>query len=341
MADFEEKEIAIERTTHPDARWFPEARMGLFLHWGIHSVAGVQASWAMIKGYPCAGKKRLSVEEYFKLANQFNPRKYDPDCWLAAASEAGFRYAVLTTKHHDGYALWPSEYGDLGARTCLDGRDLLQPYVEACRKNNMKVGFYFSFADWRYPGFPIMDVDFDFNKRHQYHPMSKEEDEELFEAFYEYTIGQIDELLTRYGRIDLLWFDGVGWKDRDSEALRSRQTIRHVRALQPGIVVNNRWGKVGDYVTPECQFPEARPEGWWEACYASGEHWGYNEDPKLLDAPWFAHMRDKCTNWGGNFLVDVGPAPDGTMSDRFYEVCSDLAGRLISGDHDGKGNSDK
>jgi len=325
MADFEEKEIAIERTTHPDAQWFPEAGMGLFLHWGIHSVAGVQASWAMIQDYPCAGKKRLSVEDYFGLADQFDPKQYDPDPWLAAAYAAGFRYAVLTSKHHDGYALWPSEHGDFGVRSHLKGRDLVEPYVQACRNNGLKVGLYFSFADWRYPGFPIGDVDFDFKKRNQYPPISKEEDEEQFETFYKYTLGQIDELLTGYGKIDLMWFDGVAWRDRDSEALRSLETIRHIRELQPGIVVNNRWGKMGDYVTPECSMPESRPEAWWEACFASGEHWGYNEDPYLLDAPWFRHMREQCGRWGGNFLVDVGPAGNGTMSEKFYKVCEDLS----------------
>ena len=112
--------------------------------------------------------------------------------------------------------------------------------------------------------------------------------------------------------------------DRDAEALRSLNTIRRVRAMQPGIVVNNRWGKVGDYVTPECQFPEEQPETWWETCYASGVHWGYNENPHLLDASWLARMRKRCTSWGGNFLVDVGPAPDGSMSDKFYDVCDEL-----------------
>lgn len=325
MADFEEAEIALERTTHPDAQWFPEAGMGLFLHWGIHSVAGVQASWAMIEDYPAGGEKRLSVDEYFGLADQFNPQNYDPERWLAAAYKAGFRYAVLTTKHHDGYALWPSDYGDFGVKTHLAGRDLVQPFIDACRKTGMRVGLYFSFADWRYPGFPIGDVDFDFKKRGQYHPMSDEEDAALFDAFYSHTIGQLDELLTRYGKIDLLWFDGANWKGRDSEALRSHETIEHLRALQPGIVINNRWGKIGDYVTPEYAFPEERPESWWECCYATGHHWGYNEDAFLLKASWIAGMRDKCVKWGGNFLVDVGPAPDGSMSQKFYDVCDALA----------------
>lgn len=328
MADFEEKEVVIESTTHPDAQWFPKARLGLFLHWGIHSVMGLQASWAMIKDYPCAGDRRLTPEAYFDLAKQFDPQNYDPDRWMAAASSAGFGYAVLTTKHHDGFALWPSEYGDFSTKNYLDGRDLLQPYVDACRKHNMKVGFYFSFADWRYPGFPVMDVDFDYNKRKQYHPASDEEDEAQFEAFYAYTMGQLEELLTRYGKIDILWFDGVMWRDRDSEGLRSKETIRHLRELQPGIVINNRWGRVGDYLTPEYSFPEERPDCWWEACYSASGIWGYNPDGLIHDASFIARNRDKCNAWGGNYLIDIGPAPDGTMPDDFYTICDDLsAGR--------------
>ena len=327
MADFEEGRQAIGRAEHPDAQWFPQARMGLFMHWGIHSVAGIQPSWAMIKDYPCGGTSDYPPEKYFALAEQFNPRRYDPDRWLAAAAKAGFAYAVLTAKHHDGYALWPTEYGDFSTKSYLRGCDLLQPYVEACRKNGLRVGFYFSFADWRYPGFPVGDVDFDFNKRGQFPPMRREEDEKQFEDFYAYTMGQIDELLTRYGKIDLLWFDGVGWKDRDSGALRSTETIQHVRSLQPGIVVNNRWGRVGDYATPECQFPEQQPDGWWEACYATNGHWGYNPGEPLPDASWFTTMRDRCNNWGGNLLANIGPAPDGTMPEDFYVLCDELAER--------------
>jgi alpha-L-fucosidase len=325
MADFEEKDIAIERTTHPDAQWFPDAGLGLFLHWGIHSVVGVQASWAMINDYPASGEIRLTVDDYYAQADTFDPKNYDPERWLAAAYKAGFRYAVLTTKHHDGYTLWPSDFGEIGVKSCLGGRDLVQPFVDACRSTGMKVGLYFSFADWRYTGYPMLDVDFDFNKREQYHPISPEEDAALFEEFYRFTLGQISELLTRYGTIDLLWFDGVKWRDRDAEALRSLETIRHIRDIQPGIIVNNRWGKVGDYVTPEYQFPEEPPGTWWESCFASGYHWGYNEDAYLLKASWISDMREKCMNWDGNFLVDIGPAPDGSMQQKFYDVCGELA----------------
>lgn len=326
MADFEEGKAADGRTNHPEAQWFPQAGMGLFMHWGIHSVAGIQPSWAMIKDYPHAGTKEYPPEKYFALAERFNPDHYEPGQWLRAAAEAGFRYAVLTTKHHDGYALWPSKYGNFGTQQYLGGRDLLMPYVHACRENGLKVGFYFSFADWHYPGFPLGDVNFDFNQRGQYPVVTKEEDDRHFEAFYAFALGQIDELLTRYGKIDLLWFDGVGWKRRDSEALRARETIQHIRALQPGIVINNRWGKIGDYVTPECQFPETKPEGWWEACYCTNGHWGYNRGRPLPDVSWFVNLREKCNQWGGNFLPNIGPAPDGTMPDDFYTLCHALAG---------------
>ena len=122
-----------------------------------------------------------------------------------------------------------------------------------------------------------------------------------------------------------MWFDNGGWKKRNSGQMRSVETIEHVRTLQPGIVVNNRWGKMGDYTTPECQFPETRPEGWWEACYATNGHWGYNPGKPLPAAAWFIEMRNRCNNWGGNFLANVGPAPDGTMPEDFYPLCNDLS----------------
>ena len=134
----------------PGAQWFPDASLGLFMHWGIHSVVGAQPSWDMISYYKYGGKV-APPDKYYALAERFDPQEYDPDQWLKAAKEAGFTYAVLTTKHHDGYALWPSKYG-IGTKQYMGGRDLLKTYVEACRANGLKVGFYFSPRDWHYPG---------------------------------------------------------------------------------------------------------------------------------------------------------------------------------------------
>lgn len=324
MADYEEDRVARHQTSHPDAQWFPQANMGLFMHWGIHSVAGIQPSWAMIRDYPHAGTDRYPRERYYGLASSFDPTNYDPERWLSAASRAGFDYAVLTTKHHDGYTLWPSDEAVIGTHTDMDGRDLLEPFVEACRKCDMKVGFYYSFADWAWPGFPVNDVDFDHNRRGEHPDMPAEEEEQQFHSFYEYTRSQLRELLTEYGQIDLLWFDGVGWRDRSPEELRSVETIEWIRSLQPGIVINNRWGKVGDYVTPECHFPESEPGQWWETCMVSNGHWGYNPGNPLPELDWWVERRDRCNRWGGNFLPNVGPAPDGTMPDDFYERCREL-----------------
>ncbi|MBS3800478.1 MAG: alpha-L-fucosidase [Thioalkalivibrio sp.] len=324
MAEFEPEYVVHHRTEHPDAQWFPEAGMGLFVHWGIHSVAGLQPSWAMIRGYPCADTDVYPRERYYALAWQFNPDHYEPERWLDAARKAGFAYAVLTTKHHDGYSLWPSEHAVLGTHTCHKGCDLVEPFVRACRNVGLKVGLYFSFADWAWPGFPMPDCDFDHGRRNQHPPMSEEEDEIQFDAFYAFATAQVRELLTRYGRIDLLWFDGVGWRDRDPGEMRGLETIRWIRSLQPHIVVNNRWGRVGDYITPECEMPETRPDRWWEACMVSNGHWGYNPDNRLPDIDWWVDHRDRCNAWGGNFLPNVGPAPDGTMPEDFYERCQQL-----------------
>lgn len=334
---------------HPDAQWFPKAGLGLFMHWGIHSVAGIQPSWAMIKDYPYGGDTRYQPKEkYFALAQYFNPINYNPDKWMEAASKAGFSYAVLTTKHLDGYALWPSHFGDFNPGTYLGGADLVQPYVDACRKYGMKVGFYFSPQDWYYEGYPLGDVDFDFNKRGQYPERVKdtERNRKEFVKFFEYSLGQIRELLTRYGKIDLLWFDGAGWPGIAD--LRTNQMYAWIRRLQPGIVINDRWeitidplassefkdytwDHIGDYATPECGLPEEIPNTWWELCdiWSEGGHWGYDAGEKLKPMSWFFNYLAQCRAGGGNFLCNIGPRADGTMPDMFYTACKELEAWML------------
>ena len=314
-----------QRTQHANAQWYPQAGFGLFMHWGIHSAAGVQPSWAMIKDYPAGGVPEMHPpERYYALAPQFNPDAYDPGLWMATAKDAGFTYAVLTAKHHDGYALWPTAYGDLSTRQFMNSRDLLQPYVDACRKHGLKVGFYFSPRDWHYPEFPVGFDDFDYNKRGQRPPIDNpKENQRQFDAFYAYTIGQLEELLTRYGPIDLLWFDGMGWDGIDN--IHTDPTLAWIRSLQPGIVMNNRWGGAGDYSTPEWDFPAGPPPGWWENCIAWNGHWGYNPHGIFRTNGWVLDRLARARAWGGNFLLNVGPAPDGSMPEGFYRHCQELA----------------
>ena len=314
--------VSFERTNHPNAQWFPEAGFGLFMHWGIHSVAGIQPSWSMIKDYPYGtDKTEYHGEGYYTLLEKFNPQNYDPDKWIEAAAKAGMTYAVITVKHHDGYALWPSEFGKMSTKQYMDGRDLIRPYIDACRKYGLKVGLYFSPRDWGYSGYPVSLE----HKVPYIHPpgIDNTRNQRNFNRFYNYTVGQLSEILTRWGKIDLLWFDGMGWLGIND--IRTEETLAWVRLLQPHIVINNRWGGEGDYITPEWQLPVKAPEGWWENCISWSGHWGYSPDTPVEPNSWVMKKLVEVRSWGGNFLLNIGPAPDGTMRPEYYERTDELA----------------
>ncbi len=323
-----ESVAGFQKNTRPCAQWFPRAGLGLFIHWGIHSLAGIQPSWAMIKDYPYVDNRDYDTpEKYYKLAPQFNPKNYDPDKWMKAAAGAGFTYVVLTTKHHDGYCLWPSEYGRYSTRTFMNGRDLLKPYVDACRKHNLKVGFYFSPRDWSYPGYPMKYANFNYHNRNRADLVPDSlKCEEAFETFYRYTRGQLHELLTRYGPIDILWFDGLRWPG--IENIKTGEIHEWVRSLQPDILMNERWGHAhGDFYTEEWFMPENPPPyEWWEYTISWKGHWGYSPHlPYQFNNNQIIERLVDVRKWGGNFLLNIGPAPDGSMPEGFYERLDSLA----------------
>ncbi len=313
------------------AQWFSDASLGLFLHWGIHSVAGAQPSWDMIANYKYGGKV-APPDKYYALAEQFSPREYNPSRWLEAAKKAGFNYVVLTTKHHDGYALWPSKYG-IGTKQYMAGRDLLQTYVDACRANGMKVGFYFSPRDWHYPGFM---------KPHQFEARTFDSipvitdpvaNQKAYEAFLAFTLRQLKELLTDYGKIDILWFDGMGFPGANE--MYTKQIYAWIRSLQPDILINDRWSRIvnphnpndiglrfGDFLTPfECQLPTYVPSNLWEHCdiwTKGGGGWGYDKTGTFRSYEWFFRHLVACRSLGGNFLPNVGPSGEGEMHPNYY-----------------------
>ncbi len=332
-------------TRHPEAQWFPEAGLGLFLTWGIASIHGnLELSWGMIANttWDAAGApgNKVTPEEYWKLAGRFDPQHYDPDKWIKAAAAAGFQYAVLVVMHHDGYTLWPSKYSGIGTHTHLGGRDLVRPYVEACRKHGLKVGLYLSPPDWHaereYRGFGFcpessmngdLNAEFGLNARHEQVRLKKRTPE-LAARLRENWHGRTMELLTRYGRIDLLWFDGGGF---DNE-LRDK-----ARAVQPHIVINNR-ACIGDYNDTECKLPKERPRSeWFEACHCwqacdipmtNGgfvDVWGYLATEKFKSAAWMLEHLCKLRAWGGNLLINIGPGPDGDLPQSAYERLSEVA----------------
>lgn len=322
-------------TTHPDAQWFATAGLGLFIHWGISSVHGnIDLSWGMMADTTwdtsLANSNKITPEEYFKLASRFNPEKYDPSMWLDAAASAGFRYAVMTTRHHDGYAMWPSRHGDFGVRQFLGGRDLVQPYVEACRSAGLKVGLYYSPPDWyyyrKYRSFRFGSVDNavapdlkHYNVRNE--PIDKLplKPEGFDDEYQAYLRGQIVELLTGYGRIDVLFFD-ADLADGDPIVI----SIDEIRSFQPGIVVNPRMHGHGDYETPECKSPDKRPMGWWERCDTWNHGgWGYTCEIYRPTADVLAILSETRA-WGGNLLINCAPRPNGEMPDIYYSRLAEL-----------------
>jgi len=315
------------RAEHPEAQWFPNAALGLFLHWGLSSVSGAcDLSWGMIKNTPwdahLDGHNKLAPRDYYALAERWNPPAYDPDKWLRAARRAGFRYAVLTTKHHDGYTLWPSRHGSLGTHTHMDGRDLVGPFVEACRANDLKVGLYYSPPDWYFDrdhrSWGMMAADqkgqaYDFD--HQLVP-ARAVPAEHEARRVQLARGQIRELLTRYGRIDLFWLDGGA----------DEVTAEEVRAIQPHVIINSRIGDApGDYDHTECRMPTSRFAGWFETCntWNSGS-WGHTKAEVYGPAADRLKELALLRAWGGNLLTNVAPLADGQLPDVVYERFKEL-----------------
>jgi len=320
------QERPFQRTNHPSALWFPEAGLGLFVHFGISSVSDhIELSWGMMLTPWDAyyGKYKTTPNEYWQYAERFNPVDYQPDKWLRAAADAGFRYAVLTTRHHDGYALWPSEVSDFGVRTHLNGRDLVQPFVEACRANGLKVGLYYSPPDWHYnreymsfklnsTGDAAEYYDADLKPV----ALNPEPPAGFTDGYHAYIRTQVEELLTWYGKVDLLWFDGGP----------AAIAMQRIRELQPGIVVNPRMHSYGDFQTPEGEMPQTRPEGWWELCDGWAEkYWGYFEDQHYASLGEMLRRLSKVRGWGGNYLVNCPPGPSGDMASEYYERLAALS----------------
>lgn len=319
-----------------DAQWFRKGNFGLFMHWGPHSTQGSQPSWAMIKHYPYGYEEQYSdPDNYFVLANDFDPKNWNPDKICKAAKDAGMTYAVLTVKHHDGFALWPSKYGNYNIGAMHPGRDLLRTYVEACRKNGLRVGFYFSQQDWHFPDYPLMDQNYNFRTRFKFPDVAPAINDARYDQWLTFTIAQLQELLTSYGKIDVLWFDGFYWPGQERRHYTDA-LFRWIRTLQPSIVINDRWNKLrapdseveevekGDFATIEWKEPKSGLEKWWEFTTSWSRHWG--NTPLRFDAKEVLAKLVLARSMGGNFLINIGPAANGEPPQGFYESMRQIAG---------------
>ncbi len=283
--------------TSPRTQWWRDAKFGMFIHWGIYAVPAGEWNGQPIKGIAewIMHKAKIPVEAYAPLADRFHPVKFDADAWADLARDAGMRYMVITSKHHDGFSMFDSAHTDYDVVDATPWKhDPMKDLADACRARAIRFGFYHSIMDW-------------------YRPWQKEE----MDRFTVFMKAQLEELVTRYGPLGVLWFDGEWIKEWDQA--RGRDLYAYVRGLQNDIVINNRVGKRkrddGDYETPEQNIPKAKVEGrLWETCMTINGTWGYSKhDTRWKSTRDLVRKLIDIASKGGNFLLNVGPTAEGVI----------------------------
>ncbi len=284
-------------------QWFKDAKLGIFIHWGIYAVNGIDESWAFFNGY-------ISYDDYMKQLDGFTAKNYDPDRWALLIQESGARYAVLTSKHHDGVALWKTKESDLNvvAKTPA-GRDLIDPFCKALRKHGIKVGLYYSLLDWSHSDYPNF-----LNDKKRY-----DEDPDRWDRFMKFNFGQIEEL-SKHFKPDLFWFDG-DW-EQSAEKWKAQHLRENLFTWNPNVIINSRLRGYGDYSTPEQGLPVIRPENeWWELCMTMNDSWGYQgNDKNYKSANQIIRIFIDCIANGGNLLLDIGPKEDGSIPEEQVDL---------------------
>jgi len=276
-------------------KWFHEARFGLFIHWGLYSIPA-RGEWVQFY-------ERIPHEEYSRLAWQFNPCKFDATAWVNLAKEAGAKYIVFTTRHHDGFCLFDSQVSDFTSVKTAAKRDFVAEFAQAAREAGMKVGFYYSLMDWRFPAF------------HNYRAYPQSAKDMVRQAH-----DQVMELMTNYGKVDVLWYDGASpqgmeWRDV-SEFWGSKELNAKVRKLQPHILINNRSGEDEDIDTHENAIEASASGRGWETCMTMGDNWGWGyiaNNPNMKPVPQLIQCLVMTAMQEGNLLLNIGPKPDGSI----------------------------
>lgn len=303
--------------------WWTEARFGMFIHWGLYAQAA-RHEWVK-------NRERMTDEEYRKYFKVFNPDLFDPAEWAKKAKAAGMKYAVITSKHHEGFTMFDSKYTDYKVTNTPYGKDIIRQWVDAFRAEGLKIGFYYSLIDWHHPEYTIDRVHPQrASTKEEYVALNKDRD---MAVYREYLKNQVREILTNYGKIDILWLDysfpGEFGKDRDDWG--SVELIKMVRELQPGIIIDDRADLTDyeggwDFVTPEQykvdKWPEINGEKVpWETCQTFSGSWGYYRDEYTWkDNKQLLGLLIESVSKGGNLLLNVGPTARGTFDYRADEA---------------------
>jgi alpha-L-fucosidase len=303
-----------------DTSWFVRDRFGLFIHWGLYSM-GARHEWLK-------HKEKLTHEQYELYFKHFDPDLYDPQVWADAAADAGMKYYVITTKHHEGFCLWDSKYTDYKATNTPAGRDLLKPMVQAFRSRGLRTGFYHSLLDWHHPHYVLDNV----HGPYRDHPDRAKMNQGRDQAKYaQYLYNQTRELLTKFGQVDVLWYDFSYPRDRKGPEFgkghddwQSEKLYKLIRQLQPDVLIDDRLDLpgIGDFKTPE----QSQPREWprvngvpvvWEACQTFSGSWGYHRDEQdWRSTEQLIQTLIDCVSKGGNLLLNVGPTGRGEFDER-------------------------
>lgn len=287
--------------------WFKDAKLGIFIHWGIYAVEGIGESWSFHNGH-------ISHKDYMKQLNGFKAENYNPKQWAKLIKESGAKYTVITSKHHDGVALWNTKKHTLSIpKKTPAKRDVLTPFVNAVRNEGLKLGLYYSLIDWSHKNYPNF-----LRKQKRY-----ENDERRWKKFTKFNFGQINEISTLF-KPDLVWFDG------DWEFNATQWKAKEIRELlltqNPKTIINSRLQGYGDYATPEQGLPITKPKDkYWELCYTMNDSWGYQpKDTNYKTSNQVIRVLVDCIAMGGNLLLDIGPKADGTIPQEQIKILKDV-----------------
>lgn len=316
--------------------WYLHDRLGMFIHWGIYSVLG-RGEWAM-------SHEKITAEDYQPNYDNFNPKNFNPKQWAKIAKNAGMKYAVMTSKHHDGFCLFDSEYTDYKSTNTALGRDAIREFVDAFRAEGIKVGIYYSLMDWHHPDFPAYG---DLNAPMRDNPAFKEKEKEKdFSRYLKYMHAQVEELCTKYGKIDLMWLD-YSYENMRGEKWEATKLVQMIKKYQPHIIINNRlevsgsgFGSLitenptaysGDFVTPEQVIPPAGIRNVkgepvpWESCITMNNHWAYYiGDTSFKPADLLIRRLVECVSKGGNMIINVGPNANGEIPEQSVAVLNEI-----------------
>ena len=283
--------------------WFNEAKFGMFIHWGVYSIPAGEHAGKTGYGEWFVEETKMPMSEYERFAPQFNPTEFSAREWVRIAKSAGMRYLCITSKHHDGFGLWNSKLGDWNiGRTPFRHREPLKELADACRAEGLRFCLYHSIMDWHHERY---------GERRAYNDTAT--GDVNMPEYVEYMKGQLREVITQFGPLGILWFDG-GWEKCWTEIPNHGPDLYNfVRGLQPDIILNDRGGR-GDYGTPEQTIPGTAPKTAWETCMTLNDHWGYNKhDRNWKSTTTLIRNLIDCASKGGNYLLNVGPTGDGLL----------------------------